>query len=148
MYLSLLFFSTQGLLCPLCHQLQPLSSHPQLGPRFTRLTGTKMYPSWKNSHCTVLQCARVEGPFQRSRFRRVINILDSLKLFLFFNLPKYITFIIECLRKIRFCDRKNVKRITEVLISFGNHDLGSRVVVCTQGYYLERWFSKFFCIPP
>lgn len=73
----------------------------------------------------------------------VVNLLDSV---LFFNLPKYVKFITEGLRKIRYCDRKSVIGISKVLISYGNHISGSRVVVCPQGYYLERWFSKFFSL--
>lgn len=85
-----------------------------------------LFPDWRHSHHTALRCARAEGPFKEAGLRGRTNILNPLKLF-FSYLPKCMNFITECLRKIWFYGRKNVKRITKVVISSGTHDLGSRV---------------------
>lgn len=126
-YCPLLFFNS-GTLISLCHQLQLLSSRLWLGPRFIRLTGTKTFSTWRYFHPTPLQCAQVEGPFQRSRSKKGNSHFEISKIVLLSYLPKYMTFIIKCFQKIRYCDRESVKRITKVVISSSNHNLGSRII--------------------
>ena len=138
------FFFTQGLLCT--SVVSYSHHHPILGWD-QDLSGWWGQSVSQYGSILIAQCCG--GPewkdlSREASLKRVVNILDSV--LFFFNLPKYINFIIEGLRKIRFCDRKSVIRIGKVLISYGNHTSGSRVVVCTQGYYLERWFSKFFSL--
>ena len=114
-YYSLFLHSV--VLISFCHWLQLLSSHPCWVPRFIRLTGTKTFSSWRYSHHTMLQCAQVEGPFQRSKSKKSNSYYEFFKIVLLSYLPKYMTFIIRCPQKIRYCDRENVKRITKVVIS-------------------------------
>lgn len=86
-----------------------------------------LFPVCLFSHHIALWCTRAEGPFKKAGLRGRINILNSLKLF-FSYLPKHRNFITECLRKIPFYGRKNVKRITKVVINSGTHNLGSRII--------------------
>lgn len=58
------------------------------------------------------------------------------------------TFIIECLGKIRFYGRKNVKRITKVLISSGNHNLSSRIIVLHPRLLFWEMVFQILWSPP
>lgn len=103
-YCSLLSFHSVVLIS-LCGRLQLLSSHPWWVPRFIRLAGTKTFSSWKKFSSHSLQVPKWKHLSREAGLRRVIHILNSLKLFFFLTFQVHDLYH-KMLQKIRYRNRE------------------------------------------